>query len=187
LSAKERGKVALWQIKKIIHCHFPDLSLLISTLHDPRKGEEYTTEEIDMASVVLFVLKCSSRNAFNNKSKDKQFNENYFRMFRLRCPHMDAVNDMFEKIVTDDFELLRCRLLSSLIEKRVFHNLRFFSKYFCVAIDATGAYNWGDTPPKNILEHALKKESSSGTISYFSPCLGGSFGLLKRNDYSSAE
>ena len=168
LSAKERGKVALWQIKKVLHCHFPDLSLRLSALSDPRKGVQYTIEEILMAAVVSFLLKCSSRNAFNLKSKDKQFRQNYYRMFRLGLPHMDAVNELLEKMDTEAFEALRCRLLSSLIEKRVVHRLRFFSKYFCVAVDATGAYQWGDTPPEAIRAHALKKVSASGKTTYFS-------------------
>ena len=115
LSAKERGRVALWQIKKVLHCHFADFASRISALCDPRKGVQYSIEEIVMAGIVLFLLKCSSRNAFNHKAKDVQFRGNYYRMFRLGLPHMDAVNELFEKMDTEAFEALRCRLLSSLM------------------------------------------------------------------------
>jgi len=47
-------------------------------------------------------------------------------MFHLYAPGMDAVNNLFEKIEPDLFEQIRCQLISNLIEKRVFHKLRFF-------------------------------------------------------------
>ena len=138
----------LWHIKKVMHCHFPDLSNRLSSITDPRKGIHYTVEEVVMAAVVLFLFKCESRNSFNHKLKDEQFRSNYFRMFKLNPPHMDSVNDLIEKIEEKELISLRCRLLSSLIEKRVFHRFRFFSDYFCIGIDGTGVYQWGDNPEK---------------------------------------
>lgn len=85
-------------------------------------------------------------------------------MFRLRPPGMDAVNDLLEEMKPDEFEQLRCRLISRLVEKRVFHKFRFLKKYlFCIAIDATGVYNWGATPPESIRGYALKKESKKSS------------------------
>ena len=156
----------LWQIKKVLTCHFPDLSIGLSNLKDPRTGIHYTIEEVVMAAIVLFLLKCDSRNDFNLKAKDEKFQRNYNRIFRLRSPHMDAVNEMFKQLETQALEELRCRLINSLIDKRVFHSLRFFDKLFYVAIDGTGAYNWGDSPPEDIQEHAIKKEYESGKVSY---------------------
>jgi hypothetical protein len=156
----------LWQIKKLLKCHFPALSQYLSQLEDPRKGEFYTIEELVMSSIVLFLLKCESRNDFNLKQRSEQFQQNYKRMFGLRPPHMDAVNDLFEKISTEPFEELRCQLISSFIEKRVFHGLRFFDKIFCIGIDATGVYDWGDEPPEAIKKHAIKKEYSSSKENY---------------------
>jgi hypothetical protein len=71
---------------------------------------------------------------------------------------MDAVNELFEKMKTEEIVSLRCHLISALIEKRVFHKKRFFGKSFYVAIDGTGVYNWGDDPPEDIRKNALKKE-----------------------------
>jgi len=161
----------LWQIKKVLHHHFPDLQARLSTLSDPRRGIQYTIEELLMASIVLFLLQFDSRNDFNNKRKDKHFKDNYYRMFRLDLPQMDAVNDLFEKMEPIELEALRCRLLNALIEKRVFHKFRFFAPYFCIAIDGTGTYNWGDVPPEEILQYALKKESCKGKLNYSSGVL----------------
>ena len=156
----------LWQIKKVLHYHFPDLSTRLSCLCDPRKGIKYTIEELVMASIVLFLFKCDSRNDFNLKSRDILFAQNYYRMFRLHLPGMDAVNELFEKMDTKELEDIRCFFISALIDKRVFQKIRIFGKYFYVAIDGTGAYNWGDTPPEEIIPYALKKESRKGAVSY---------------------
>ena len=144
LPSKDRAKIVLWQIKKVLHCHFPDLKEQPESLPDPRIGVEYSIEELVMAAIVPFLLKCDSRNDFNNKTSDRQFCRNCYKMFRLYAPGMDAVNDLFEKIEPDLFEQLRCRLISSLIEKRVFHKLRFFSDCFfvlplTVPVSITGA------------------------------------------------
>ena len=175
-SAKASAKVVLWQIKKVIHCHFPDLSQRMKDISEPRKGATYSIQEMVMAAIVLFLLKCDSRNDFNNKLKDEHFVKNYRQIFRLRPPGMDAVNDLLEIITPEDLENLRCRLLNGLIEKRVFHKLRFFKdRFFCIAIDGTGVYYWGNTPPDPIREYALKKETKKetgdGKVSYSSQIL----------------
>ena len=115
---------------------------------------------------MLFLLKCDSRNDFNLKINEEQFKKNYYRMFRLNLPKMDAVNELFEKMDPKELECLRCQTIHVLIEKRVFHKIRFFDKYFYVAVDGTGVYNWGETPPEEIKPYALKKESKKGRESY---------------------
>jgi hypothetical protein len=162
LCAKERGKVALWQVKKVMHGHFTSLSAALDSLSDTRKGGQYSIEELLMAGTVLFVLKCDSRNSFNHKYKDEQFRANYYRMFRLNLPHMDAVNDLLTKLESKELEDIRCILVTKLIEKRVFHKFRFCGQDFCIAVDGTGTYNWGESPPDDIDKYALKKELSSG-------------------------
>jgi hypothetical protein len=170
-SARESGKLMLWQVKKILHCHFPALLSHLSAMQDPRIGEQYSTEELVMSAIVLFLLKYDSRNDFNNRYKDKQFRDNYRRMFSLGLPHMDAVNDLFEKMEPEELEAVRCHLISGLIEKRVFHKFRFFSNYFYIAVDATGVYNWGNAPCEAVREFALTRESSKGKVSYFTNVL----------------
>ena len=142
-----------------MHCHFPDLQSRINSLPDPRKGVEYSFAELVMAAIVLFLLKCDSRNEFNRLTKDGQFCRNYKRAFHLLPPGMDAVNELFEKLDSNLLEELICRLVNALLEKRVFHRLRFFAPFFCIAIDGSGIYNWGAEPPASIRQYALKKES----------------------------
>ena len=164
LPAKECGKIVLWQIKKVLLCHFPDLQKRMNNLPDKRKGIEYSVAELVMAAIVLFLLKCDSRNEFNHRSNDEQFRHNYYKLFHLRSPSMDAENNFFKILDCEVFEYLHCRLVNALIEKRVFHRLRFIDNFFCIAVDGTGIYNWGGgTPPDSILKYALKKETKKDT------------------------
>jgi len=96
-------------------------------------------------------------------------------MFRMLPPGMDAVNDLFIDMDSEVFAGLRCMLINRLIEKRVFHKLRYFNDFFCIAIDGTGMYNWGSSPPESIHPFALrresKKESDNGKTVYTSQVL----------------
>jgi hypothetical protein len=157
----------LWNIKRVLHCHFADLSAELTGLSDPRKCETYTIEEMVMSAIVLFILGCQSRNAFNNKAREEMFCKNYYRLFGLQLPHMDATNDLFKSLDFTEMEGIRCHLISRLIEKRVFHKFRFFQEYSHIAIDATGTYNWGENLPDDIEKYALTKESKNGKITYY--------------------
>jgi hypothetical protein len=157
-----------WNIKKVLHCHFSELSARLYALVDPRKIETYTIEEIVMSAIVLFIFGCDSRNSFNNKAREEKFRKNYVKFFGFNLPHLDATNDLFKSLDFNEMEELRCHLISTLIEKRVFHKFRFFKEYSHIAIDRTGAYCWGENPPEDLCKHALKKESKNGKVTYSS-------------------
>jgi hypothetical protein len=157
----------LWNIKNVLCGHFSDLPAHLEALTDPRKGETYTIEEMVMSAIVLFILGCHSRNSFNNKAREENFCKNYRRLFGLELPHMDATNDLFESLDFKEMEKIRCRLISKLIEKRVFQKFRFFHQYSHIVIDGTGTYDWGENPADDIRQHALKRESKNGKVTYY--------------------
>jgi len=47
-----------------------------------------------MAGIAMFIFKEGSRNAFNNDRSEGCFNVNYQKIFNLRLPHMDTVDDV---------------------------------------------------------------------------------------------
>ena len=164
--AKSSGRIILYQVKKVLHCHFPTLSQQISQLADIRSRKEYRIEELVVGGVMLFLFKSTSRNDFDRKRKDHVFVKNYYRVFGLRLPSMEAIDDLLEVLDHDALEALKGHLLCVLIEKKVFHRFRFLG-YWTVAVDATGVYNWGET----FVDFALHKTSSSGKTTYFSNIL----------------
>ena len=68
-----------YQIGKVIHSGFPQLTDKIMQLGDPRKRKDYSLAELVMGGVMLFVFKEGSRNAFDNDRKEVVFRKNYKR------------------------------------------------------------------------------------------------------------
>ena len=165
-SANTTGRIILYQVKKVLACHFPTLSQQVSELSDSRSRKEYRIEELILGGVMLFLFKSVSRNEFDNKRKDTGFVKNYFNVFGLRLPSTEAIDDLFKILCNDALEALKGHLLSALIEKKVFHRFRFLGLW-TVAVDATGVYNWDENP----VDFALHKTSKCGKTTWFSNIL----------------
>lgn len=148
---------------KVIRNYFPDLTDRLNLLPDPRKRKDYQTAELIIGGIALFLFKEGSRNAFNNDRKEENFQKNYYKIFRTQLPHMDAVEDLFRVLQSEELEKLKVHYLCQLIEKKVFHKYRFLGKWFIVAVDATGVH----TCKENYSNQCLSKTSKNGVTTYF--------------------
>ncbi len=161
---KQNAKLIIYQIYKTINEHFPTLfDQLANLLTDPRKRRAYALSEIVLATVMMFLLREGSRNAFNSDRRQETFIKNYERLFGLRLPHMDTVEDVLRLLQPDELEKLKACLVSGLIEKKVFHKFKFLGKRFIIAIDGTGLYSYAHKH----CDQCLHKTSSTGTTTYF--------------------
>jgi hypothetical protein len=104
-------------------------------LPDHRKQRSYTTAELSMAAISMFLFKRGSRNAMNQTSEKQTFSDNYSKLFGLSCPHMDAPEDFFRQLPPDCFEHIKHRMLKLLLEKKTLHKFRFLNLYHIIAID----------------------------------------------------
>ena len=104
---QSKEKQVAYQIGKIIHSHFPGLSDKIMQLTDPRKRKEYSLAELVMGGIMLFVFKEGSRNAFDNDRKESRFRKNYKRVFKLRLPSSDAIEDLYRILDNRELENLK--------------------------------------------------------------------------------
>ena len=109
----------------------------MDVLTDNRQRQKYKTSELITACIAMFMFKQDSRNAFNN-DVDEQFKKNYYKIFKLRLPHMDTVDTFLRDLPRDQLDGLKAALVSALIEQRVLHKFKLFGKYFTIAIDGTG-------------------------------------------------
>jgi hypothetical protein len=141
VSSISTGKQVLWEVKKVLQCHFPDLYNRLNTLTDTRDRKCYSPAELVLGGMVLFLLKKKSRNEMDNHFRDQEFSSNYRKIFKLRCPSMCAVEDFYRIVPREEFDNLKVSLLVLLIEKRALHSHRLFGKYFTIAIDGTGVYS----------------------------------------------
>jgi len=115
---------------------------------DPRryKSVTYSISELVLASVMMYMMRMGSRNSMNNDGQFRIFTENYRKLFGLRLPHMDMVNDLFETLDPDLLERLKVKIIKRLLHQRVLHKFRYNKKHFIVAIDGTGLYKFDEEP-----------------------------------------
>ncbi len=104
---------------KTIRHYFPDFFERMSLFKDQRKRKDYSVAELVTGCIALFRFKEGGRNAINNDRKEVRFRDNYFRLFKLRLPHMDTVEDFLHQLDCDTLRLVswltkHIRLVSSL-------------------------------------------------------------------------
>lgn len=178
LHGKSDLYVALYQISQAIKHQFPNLLEDLENISDPRKRRQYKMQELLLGCIMMYVFKEGSRNGFNQDRKTKQFSKNYRRLFGVRLPHMDTVDEVLRKIDTKQLETLKGLLLKGLFEKRVLHKFRLLGKQFGIAIDATG-YASFDYKPYDCCSY---RTSKNGKITYLQPILEAK--LVTQNGFS---
>ena len=132
-------------------------------LQDNRKRSDYEVSELLTACIAMFLFKETSRNALNNDRKEGYFKENYLRVFKLRLPHMDTVEDFLRIVKPEELEALKAALIAGLIEQKVLRSLRLLSKYYAVAIDGTGTNSYTQNDDQGNRTH---KTSKNGKVTY---------------------
>jgi hypothetical protein len=135
------GKQVLWEVKKLLQCHFSGLYDRFNSLTDTRQRKGYSPAELVLGGMVLFLLKSKSRAEMDNRFREQEFSKNYRKIFKLRCPSMDAVEDFFRELPREELDKLKAASVAVLIEKRTLHSHRLLCKYFTIAVDGTGVYS----------------------------------------------
>lgn len=141
-TARACAKSVLRSIDQVLKCHIPDFQQRISQIPDHRKQYQYPVKEIVMAGICVFIFKLPSRNSVNILRSEKKFIKNYQRIFKMKFPHMDTVEDFMRLLNSEELELLKANLMAALIKKKMFYRFRFLGKYYCVAVDGTGVSSY---------------------------------------------
>jgi len=114
-----------------------------------------------MAGISLFLFKQGSRNAYNNDRKEKQFLDNYPKIFNMRLPHLDTADAFFRDLSDDPLEQVKARMISRLIRNKVIESGKFRGHYV-VAIDGTGVSTFNNRH----CDSCLTKTSKNGVTTY---------------------
>ena len=85
VSSVVNGKQVLWEVKKVLQCHFPVLNAKLNAMTDARERKSYQPAELVLGGIVLFLLKRKSRNKMDNHFREQEFSRNYRKIFKLRC------------------------------------------------------------------------------------------------------
>jgi len=111
-------------IPKTIKHYFPYFRSQLQKIEDHRSKSDYEISELLMGAISLFLFKQGSRNSYNNNRKDKDFLSNYEKLFGMRLPHQDTINDLLRVLDPLVLEEFKTSMVRALIEKKVFHKRR---------------------------------------------------------------
>jgi len=160
---KQNGKNVVFHLFKTITHFFPNLIERIRQIEDCRKKSDYELVELIMACIAMSLFKADSRNAFNNERQEGNFKDNYQKIFKMRLPHMDTVDNVMRRINADELQQLKTDLIRILLEKKTLHKFRLFNKWFVIAVDGTGVMKFS----KRHCEQCLTTTSKKGKVTYF--------------------
>jgi hypothetical protein len=132
-------------------------------MEDCRKKGCYELTELIMAAIMMFIFKKGSRNAFSNERDIQEFRNNYEKIFKIRFPHMDTVNNIMKKPDDRELEKLKAELTGILLKKKVFRKSRLSGEYYRVVIDGTHVM----TVKEGHCEKCLHRTSKTGKKTYF--------------------
>ena len=150
-------------IPKTIRHFFPHFKDRLQKVEDYRKKSEYEISELLLGAITLFLFKQGSRNSYNNNRSDKDFLVNYEKLFGMRLPHQDTINDLFRVLDPLALEKFKTSMVRELLEKKVLHQWRLLGKYFVVAIDGTGVNSY----TQRHCDKCLTKTSKNGKQTWF--------------------
>jgi hypothetical protein len=162
-TAAGNGKIIIHCINSVITRRFPELFELFNNLPDGRKRVEYSVCEIVTGGLFMFLLKETSRNAYNNDRRDAIFTKNYYRHFKMNLPHPDTIDEVMRILSPEQLEELKAKLVGKLFEQKLLRKFRFLGKYYFVAVDATGTHTFDHRH----CEHCLTKTSKNEVTTWF--------------------
>ncbi len=99
----------------------------------------------------------------NNDRNEGKFRDNYEKLFKMRLPHMDTVDEVLRRLEPKVLEALKRSLVRTLLAKRTLHKFRLFGQWFEVAVDASGVVSFSERH----WPHCLTKTSKHGVVTYF--------------------
>lgn len=173
---QHKCKIITFHIGQVINAQFPTLYERAESLLDPRKHCEYALAELVFGGIAMFIFKFGSRNQFDNYRKEGIFKKDYYRMFKMRLPSSDAIEDLMRLLGPSEMGALKEVIVKGLIRRKVFNKFRFMDKKFLIAVDGTGTSTYG----KNYCGQCTSKTSKNGNTTYFHHVLEAK--LVTHND-----
>ena len=105
---KRQKTELIYQIYTTINHHFPELFDWMREIDDCRKKSSgYELAVLLTACLAMFLFKTGSRNEYNQKREDLQFQKNYKKLFGFPMPHGNTVNNVIELLDEKQIEQLR--------------------------------------------------------------------------------
>lgn len=179
MEQKRHKTTLVYQLYTTITHHFPELFDWMRNIDDCRKkASHYELAAHLTACLAMFLFKTGSRNMYNQRRKNLQFQDNYEKLFGFAMPHGDSVNNVIALLNTDQIERLKQKMVKVLLERKVFHKSRYRNKFFRIAIDGSGVVSFDHQH----CEQCLHSTSKNGKKHYYHTVLDAR--LITPNGFS---
>ncbi len=159
---RQEKRNLMFRLQSTIDHHFPDLYDKIEAIPECRKQPHYTILELIMAGIAMFLFKKASRNAMNNERDEPQFRTNDERVFKVRLPHMDTVEDVMDVLEPEHIETLKTELVQGVLTKKILRKYRRLGLSYLVVIDGTHVMDVRE----GHCEHCVHQTFKSGKTRY---------------------
>ena len=140
----------------VIKRTWKDFDQLLASIPDHRKRHTYEVAEIIMAGLAMFLFHRGSRNN-TDKLVRGHYEQNYLKVFGLRLPIMETVEEFLRALPPDELESLKKELVTALIRRKTLEKWKFRGKY-AVMVDGSGKMTFDHEP----FPGCPFKESSKG-------------------------
>ncbi len=117
---------------------------LLDSIPDHRKRHSYQVAEIVMGGLAMHLFLRGSRNNADKMVRGR-FEQNYLTVFGLRLPIMETVEEFLRNLPPEEIEILKKKLVSTLIRCKRLDKWRFNGK-FTVMIDGSGMMSFDHEP-----------------------------------------
>jgi len=142
---------------------------IFGEVSDPRTAGllTYPLASLLFSGTLMYLLRLGSRRQINFEFRNNEnVEEKFWSLWGMvEVPHGDTLNYTFKNIDVDEIQEVVCRLVETLIRKKVLDRWRLLGKYFRVAIDGTGELTFTERH----CEHCLTREFKSGKVLYYHP------------------
>ncbi len=158
-NAQEKRNL-VFRLQKTIAHYFPDLYDLLREIPDCRTQSDDHLVELLGAGLFLFVFKKGSRNAMNNERGEPEFQRNDTRIFTLKLPHMDTVDDVLAVLEPSHLERLNVTRMQVILAKKTLRPFRLQDTWYRVVIDGTQVMTVQEGHCPNCLHRTLRNDTT---------------------------
>ena len=144
--------------------YFGEFAEWVQGVDDPRDphATTYSLPCLLFAGMLLFLCHLRSRRQFNDKVRDNGASRATFgTLFGVeQVPHGDTLNEGFKQMDPAQVQEVVCRMVETLIRRKVLYPYRLLDVYFLVAIDGTGQLTFR----QRHCPHCLTQKLKDGTL-----------------------
>ncbi len=121
--------------------YFGKIPDLFKNVYDPRieSKTEYSLSCLGFTGILMYLFHLGARRQIKFMLKENSPSEEKFKtIFNVDdVPHGDTLNDTYSESKPEDYQEIICKMVETLIRKKVLYPSRFLNEYYTIAIDGT--------------------------------------------------